>query len=83
MNPVAGAEPREVMPLVSYRGSAEAVLHESREVVGHRQSAKQLLTCYSDHREEINSLIEKNRIPEGMRGTSVSGGVEEVQSEWT
>ena len=51
-SPVAGAEPHEVMPLVSYRASAEAVLrwecndrvvsrlHEIRKVAGHRQSAK-------------------------------------------
>ena len=31
------------MPLVNYRGSEEAVLHEIREVAGHRQSAKQML----------------------------------------
>ena len=43
MSPVAGAEPREVMPLVSYRASAEAVLHEIHEVAGRRQSAKQVL----------------------------------------
>ena len=42
--PVAGAEPREVMPLVSYRGSEEAVLHEIHEVTGRRQSAKQVLS---------------------------------------
>jgi hypothetical protein len=42
-SPVAGAEPCEVMPQVSYRASAEAVLHEIRKVAGHRQSAKQLL----------------------------------------
>ena len=42
-SPVAGAEPREVMPLVSYRGSEEAVLHEIHEVGGRRQSAKQIL----------------------------------------
>ena len=29
-SPVAGAEPREVMPLVSYRASAEAVLRWER-----------------------------------------------------
>ena len=58
---------------------------EIPEGMPHRTQAQVFaaLTCYSDHREEINSLIEKNRIPEGMRGTSVSGGVEEVQSEWT
>jgi hypothetical protein len=42
-SPVAGAEPREVMPLVSYRASVEAVLHEIHEVAGRRQSAKQVL----------------------------------------
>ena len=42
-NPVAGAEPREVMPLVSYRVSAEGVLREIHKVAGLRQSAKQLL----------------------------------------
>ena len=42
-SPVAGAEPREVMPLVSYRASVEAVLHEIHEVAGRRQSAKQML----------------------------------------
>ena len=42
-SPVAGAEPREVMPLVSYRASVEAVLHEIHEVAGPRQSAKQVL----------------------------------------
>ena len=41
--PVVGAEPREVMPLVNYRGSEEAVLHEIHEVAGRRQSAKQVL----------------------------------------
>ena len=58
-SPVAGAEPREVMPLVSYRASAEPVLrwkrsdrvvpglHEIREVAGHRQSAKQVLNIRS------------------------------------
>jgi hypothetical protein len=30
------------MPLASYRASAEPVLHEIREVAGHRQSAKQV-----------------------------------------
>ena len=42
-SPVAGGEPREVMPLVSYRASVEAVLHEIHEVAGRRQSAKQVL----------------------------------------
>ena len=58
-SPVAGAEPREVMPLVSYRAIAEPVLrwkrsdrvvpglHEIREVAGHRQSAKQVLNIRS------------------------------------
>ena len=46
-SPVAGAEPREVMPLVSYRASTEPVLHEIREVAGHTQSAKQLPTPQS------------------------------------
>ena len=32
------------MPLVSYRASVEAVLHEIHEVAGWRQSAKQVLT---------------------------------------
>ena len=31
------------MPLVNYRGSEEAVLHEIHEVAGRRQSAKQVL----------------------------------------
>ena len=31
------------MPLVNYRASAEAILHEIHEVAGHKQSAKQLL----------------------------------------
>ena len=56
-SPVAGAEPREVMPLVSYRASIEAVLrwkrsdrvvpglHEIHEVAGRRQSAKQVLNA--------------------------------------
>jgi len=30
------------MPLVSYRASAEAVLHKIHEVAGRRQSAKQV-----------------------------------------
>ena len=42
-SPVAGDEPREVMPLVSYRASAEVVLYEIHEVGGRRQSAKQVL----------------------------------------
>ena len=54
-SPVAGGEPCEVMPLVSYRADAEAILrwersdqvvhglHEIHEVAGHRASAKQLL----------------------------------------
>ena len=42
-NPVAGAEPREVMPLVSYRVSAEAVLREIHEVAGSKCLAKQVL----------------------------------------
>ena len=46
-SPVAGAEPREVMPLVSYRVSVEAVLHEIREVAGRRHLAKQVLRCRS------------------------------------
>ena len=41
--PVVGAEQSEVMPLVNYRGSEEAVLHEIHEVAGRRQSAKQVL----------------------------------------
>ena len=45
-SPVAGAEPREVMPLVSYRASVEAVLHEIHEVAGRRQSAKQVLNAF-------------------------------------
>ena len=32
------------MPLVNYRGSEEAVLHEIHEVTGRRQSAKQVLS---------------------------------------
>ena len=51
-SPVAGAEPREVMPLVSYRASAETVLRwkrsdrvvpglcEIHEVAGRRHLAK-------------------------------------------
>lgn len=31
------------------------------------------LAYYSDHRDEINSLIERNRIPDAALGTSVSG----------
>lgn len=31
------------------------------------------LAYYSDHQEEINSLIEENRIREEMQGASVSG----------
>ena len=31
------------MPLVNYRGSEEAVLHEIHEVTGRRQFAKQML----------------------------------------
>ena len=33
------------MPLVSYRASVEAVLHEIHEVAGRRQSAKQVLNA--------------------------------------
>ena len=51
--PVAGAEPREVMPLVNYRASVEAVLHEIHEVAGRRQSAKQVLNA---QRETQNAL---------------------------
>ncbi|PSQ89602.1 MAG: hypothetical protein BRD43_03275 [Bacteroidetes bacterium QS_4_64_154] len=46
-SPVAGAEPREVMPLVSYRASAEVVLYEIHEVGGRRQSAEQVLNASS------------------------------------
>jgi hypothetical protein len=58
-SPVAGAEPREVMPLVSYRASAETVLRwkrsdrvvpglcEIHEVAGRRHLAKQVLMSSS------------------------------------
>ena len=46
-SPVAGAEPREVMPLVSYRASAKTVLCEIHEVAGRRHLAKQVLMSSS------------------------------------
>ncbi len=45
------------MPLVSYRASAELVLHEIREVAGHRQSAKQLLNAYASSISFTTSVI--------------------------
>jgi uncharacterized protein (DUF433 family) len=43
------------------------------------------LAYYSDHRDEINAHIERNRIPETQLGTSVSGEelAQQVQDDGT
>jgi hypothetical protein len=51
------------MPLVSYRASAEPVLHKIREVAGHRQSAEQLL------KSSNRSAIVSRRTCNGKRST--------------
>jgi LPS sulfotransferase NodH len=70
IEPCSGAEPREVMPLVSYRANAEVTLrwqrsdqvvhglHEIHEVAGRRQSAKQVLkVMHLTKRNYLNRVL--------------------------
>ena len=66
-SPVAGAEPREVMPLVSYRANAEAFLHEIHEVAGLIHSAKQVLTsAYRGRPPSSSAMSTRNRLPKRL-----------------
>ena len=77
--PCSGAEPREVMPLVSYRASVEAVLrwkrsdrvvpglHEIHEVAGLIHSAKQVLTsAYRGRPPSSSAMSTRNRLPKRL-----------------
>ena len=63
----------QTTPVVDYRGSEEAVLHEIHEVTGRRQSAKQVLTPTNKH-PQTSRCPEAAGRGEGSRlGASKSG----------